>query len=174
MKDAIESKMQFLKVDGCFYKMETSAVMASLGIKTCDFLILRAAKSPQELFIIEAKSSAPRPGPGGGDPVRWDAFIQEIYEKLLNSLLVFLGLKVHRPYHEFSELPSHMKNVSLSDLSITPCLVLRDHPDYALPPVSDALKSKLDPVVKSFTLKPPVVINSTLAIKYGLIESGVQ
>jgi len=173
MNDAIESKMQFVKVDGCYFKLETCPTMSSLGVKTCDFLILKKARPSLKLLIIEAKSSAPQPIDIGGDPKRWDRFIQEIYEKLLNSLLVFVGLKVERPYHEISELPPHIKEAPLSILSIIPCLVLRDHPDYALPPVSDALKSKLNPIVRSFALDPPIVINSALAIKYGLVESVV-
>ena len=173
MNDAIESKMRFVKVGGCYFKLETCPTMSSLGVKTCDFLIFKKERSPFKLFIIEAKSSAPLPIDIGGDPERWDKFIQDIYEKLLNSLLVFVGLKVERPYHEISELPPHIKDAQLSILPIIPCLVLRDHPDYALPPVSDALKSKFNPIVKSFALDPPIVINSALAIKYGLVEAGV-
>ena len=58
MNDTIESKMQFVKVDGCFFKMETCPTMSALGVKTCDFLILKNAQSTQELFVIEAKSSS--------------------------------------------------------------------------------------------------------------------
>jgi len=33
MNDAIESKMQFVKVDGCYFKFKTCPTMSSLGVK---------------------------------------------------------------------------------------------------------------------------------------------
>lgn len=77
-------------------------------------------------------------------------------------------MKWSYPYPVISELPSKIKEMSFAELSIKPCLVLRDHPDYALPPVSDALKAKLNPIVKCFALMPPVVVNSSMAIKWQL------
>jgi hypothetical protein len=57
----------------------------------------------------------------------------------------------------------------LGDLSITPCLVLKEHPPYALFQISDALKIRLQPIVKSFVLDQPIVINADMAIKKGLV-----
>lgn len=171
MSDSIESGMKFVQEEGCYFKIEACPTMRVIGVKTCDFLILKTTRAWAKLFIVEAKSSAPKP-PDKPDVQKqsWEEFLQVICEKTLNSLLVFIGLKVGRKYSKPCELPLHIAQLRLNDVSITPCLVLKDHPKQALPPVSNALKIKMQPIVKSFVLNDPLVINHETAMRYGLVE----
>ena len=175
MNGNIESGMEFVEQPGDYFKIETCPTMKALGVKTCDFVITRKLGARTKVFIIEAKSSAPRP-PENDNTYKesWEEFLQTIYEKMVNTLLVFVGLKTGRHYSRDSDLPLSIKQASLSDLAITPCLVLREHPEQVLPQVSDALRIKMQPIVKSFVLEQPIVVNADMAIRKGLVNKTIS
>ncbi|HUW39985.1 MAG TPA: hypothetical protein VMV90_03175 [Rectinemataceae bacterium] len=172
MSDNIESGMVFVRSRDGFFNVEKSATMGSIGdgVKICEFFSRIERNGKPKLFLVEAKSSSPKPASSGGKPDRWEDYSAGIYEKFINALLIYLGLKTGRKYAVRSELPSAIAEDELGSLAILPCLVLRDHPVEALPPVQDELRMRLDHVVKSFRLEQPIAINRDMAISYGLVE----
>ncbi len=172
MNSNVESGMEFVVQPGNYFKIESCPTMQTLNVKTCDFVIARKSGVQTRVFIIEAKSSAPKPAENDASQKEpWEKFLQNIYEKMINTLLVFIGLKVGRHYSQLSDLPNTLAKTALSDLLITPCLVLKEHPEHALFQVSDALKIKMQPIVKSFVLEQPIVINADMAMKKGLVST---
>ncbi len=164
----IASGIQFATPADGFFAIEESATMRSLGVKTCEFVLFRKHAESQYVVVIEAKSSAPRPPSAKARAEPWNDFMLSIYEKMLNSILVLVGLKTGRPYKAGSQLPTSIDKTPLSDMGIVPCLVLKDHPPEALVAVQDALNIELKDVVASFCLNPLVVINAAKAIQLGL------
>lgn len=170
MNGNIESGMEFAEQPENYFKVESCPTMRALNVKTCDFIIAKKSGVQTRIFLIEAKSSAPKPLQDNTTQKEpWEKFLQNICEKMVTTLLVFIGLKVGRHYSQLSDLPDTIARAVLGDLSITPCLVLKEHPPYALFQISDALKIRLQPIVKSFVLDQPIVINADMAIKKGLV-----
>ena len=172
MSDSIESGMVFIRTPEGFFNVEKCPTVESIGegVKICEFFMRKESGAKVKLFLVEAKSSSPKPPTIGGGTMPWDEYNDDICEKLTNGLLVYLGLKTGRPYSERSELPGAMAADDIADLSIIPCLVLRDHPEWALAPVQDELRMRMNHIVKSFQLEQPLAINREIAVKYGLVE----
>ena len=72
----------------CFY-IEKSSCYAAIRehVKMAEFLLLRTSHGNQVIWVVEAKSSAPRPEtqPNPGTKQDFDIFIAEIREKLINA-----------------------------------------------------------------------------------------
>lgn len=175
MSDNVESGMVFIRTPDGFFNVEKSPTIGSIGdgVKICEFFIRLVRGTKVRLFLVEAKSSSPVPAATGGSPAPWNEYSDEIYEKLVNGLLVYLGLKTGRQYTERSKLPRAMAADDIAAVAIVPCLVLRDHPEWALAPVQDELRIRLNHVVKSYRLEQPIAINATMAIQFGLLDAVV-
>jgi len=87
----VESGMKFgpYSKDECF-SIEKSKTYEEIqqNIKMAEFMLLRS----QQLWIIEAKSSTPRPE----TQPNFDIFIEEVREKLSNALSLGLALCLKR------------------------------------------------------------------------------
>ncbi len=173
MSDNLESGMVFKKEPGSFFNIEKSPTMRGIGqgVKTVEFAIRKRTGNNVKVFLIEAKKSSPRPPGSGGSQDTWEQYHNFLYQKMINSLLVYLGLKTDRRYAASSDLPNEMRADILSSVQIIPCLVLPDHPEYGLPPLQDELRKRLNPIVRSYCLEQPVVLNYEGARIAGLVES---
>lgn len=166
----IESGMTFgpFKEGHCFY-IEKSKIYGSLqqGVKMAEFLLLRfRPNKPTTLWVVEAKSSTPRPLAER----EFDAFIEEIRDKLINAFS--LGLACCLKRHADTELPQPYGKLNLSTSDFRFVLVINHHKWEWLPPLQEALSKALHAAVKTWAFTTPavVVMNDHMARDYGLIQ----
>ena len=138
------------------------------GVKIADFIWLRDDLTPPKIWIVEAKSSTPRPQP----PERFHEFIDEIQGKLMNAFSMVLSACLNRPGSAYSELPKSFLQVDLSTLDARFIPVIHNHEKAWLPPLKDALAKALHATVKTWGLTPPavLVLNDDLARRHKLIQ----
>ena len=158
----------------CFH-IEKSALYTNIrqGVKMAEFLLLHADRDrPTMLWVVEAKSSSPRPK---NDP-DFGQFIMEIREKWINALSLTLASLLGRHRQAETELPGPFKALDLSRFDVRFVLVINGHPKGWLPPIQDALRQSLRPVVRTWNFSPTsvAVLNEELALKRQLISANRQ
>jgi hypothetical protein len=157
----------------CFY-IEKSDIYAALQehVQMAEFLLLRESKGKQVVWIVEAKSSTPRPE----SQPNFDEFITEIREKLINAFSLGWASCLGRHPQAEAELPENFKTLDLSQTDVKFVLVINGHQEGWLPPLQDALKKALHSIVRSWAFAPTsvAVINEVLAVKYGLVLTEQQ
>jgi hypothetical protein len=166
-----ESGMRFgpFDTDDCFV-IEKSALYQRIrqGVKIAEMAVLRKARSRPAVWIIEAKSSSPR-------PVDTDAsrrFVGEVREKLDNALKFTLAGCLGRHGATRDLLPENFVSLNLMTIDFRLVLVINGHQADWCAPVQDALRKALLPLVKTLGLSPNsvAVINDDGARKWGLIS----
>jgi len=137
-------------------------------VKIAEFVWLRDDLAPPTIWIVEAKSSSPRPE----SPQPFDDFIAEIREKLLNALSMVLSACLKRPESAYTELSVPFRGITLSALDARLILVIHGHQADWLPPLKDALSKALHATVKVWGLAPSavIVLNDDLARRHNLIK----
>ena len=95
----------------------------------------------------------------------------EIREKWINALSLVLASRLGRHRQAGTDLPGSFKAFDLSRFDVRFVLVINGHPKKWLPPIQDALRQSLRPVVKTWRFAPTsvVVLNEELALKRHLI-----
>lgn len=157
-----ESNMVFSFPDEDVYRIEKSPLLAEVQLKATECAVFRQ----NVILFIEAKSSSPKPQPEGN----FDKFIDEITDKFTHSL-TFFNAAILR--HEGENMPVHVKNVDLSEVHFSFILVIYGHKIEWLPPLMDALKSKLRHTLKLWNI-PDVavkVMNERMALDNKIIAS---
>ena len=166
----IESGMTFgpFPEGRCFY-IEKSKCYAIIQkhIRMAEFLLLRMNNEKPVIWIVEAKSSTPRPE----TQPNFDEFITEIREKFINAFSLGWASCLRRHQVAETELPDNFKTLNLSLVDVKFVLVIKGHQDAWLPPLKDALGDALRSTVKTWAFAPAsvVVLNDTLAQQHGLI-----
>ncbi|MEJ2795013.1 hypothetical protein WAE56_16535 [Iodobacter sp. LRB] len=170
-KTIIESGMSFgpYSVDDCF-ELEKSAIYQRIQkqVMMAEFALIRQKEGqPRVIWLVEAKSSSPRPETQPG----FDAFIDEIRQKLSNALHLVLSAKLNRHRESVTDLPNGFKSLTLQE-DFKLVLVINNHRSEWLPPLQDALNSVLRTLVSTLGLRPNsvAVINDVMARSYGLIS----
>jgi hypothetical protein len=132
-----------------------------------EFLLLRTNNEKPVIWIVEAKSSTPRPE----TQPNFDNFIAEIREKLINAFSLGLASCLKRHQQAEAELPEDFKILDLSQADVKFVLVINGHQDAWLPPLQDALGIALRSTVKAWAFSPTsvAVINEVLAQQHGLV-----
>ncbi|MGM0694843.1 MAG: hypothetical protein ACQEUN_15745 [Pseudomonadota bacterium] len=153
----------------CFY-IEKSSTYKSIenGVKIAEFSLLHATKeATPTLWIVEAKSSSPRPE----TQPNFDDFIEEIREKLINAFSLSWASCLKRHKKAETELPKKIKELDLSNSGVRFILVIKGHEEGWLPPLQEALSLALLPTIKTWLFSPTAVavMNEDIAIKHGLI-----
>ena len=154
----------------CFH-IEKSALYTDIrqGVKMAEFLLLHADRDrPTMLWVVEAKSSSPRPK---NDP-DFGQFIMEIREKWINVLSLVLASRLGRHRQAGTDLPESFKTFDLSRFDVRFVLVINGHREDWLPPIRDALQKSLRPLVRTWNFAPTsiAVLNDELAVKHHLIS----
>ncbi|UOD31279.1 hypothetical protein INH39_06070 [Massilia violaceinigra] len=164
-----ESGMAFgpYEVRHCFY-MEKSRLYLGLGpgVQIAEFALLRNGKHGQAVWLIEAKSSSPRPG-----TLRdFDRFIAEITQKMSNSVQLLMAAILER-HPDTGDLSADFKAIALKSIGFKCVLVINGHKDAWLAPLQDALVKAMRPLCKSLRLgaQAVAVMNETTASQTGLI-----
>jgi hypothetical protein len=166
----LESGMSFgpYPEGDCFY-IEKSKTYQNIrsDVKMAEFLLLHSREN-SVVWIIEAKSSSPRPErqPNFGD------FIKEVSEKFTNALTLCVAAHLKRHSLTFHELPVSFQALDLGKADFRLILVIKGHQNSWLPPLQDALKRELKPTIKTWNLSPTavLVVNDELARSHKLIS----
>jgi len=158
--------------DGHCFEIESSAILKKIndkakqgeGVKIAEFLLLRTANGKSSISIIEAKSSAPKNA---------DEYINDVQEKLSNSLSLFIAIYLQRHSKNNSELSDFFKQTELSNVNFILILALQNCEKSRLPPLQDKLKNALKKTARiwNINLNSVIVLNEAGAKKHGLITS---
>ena len=152
----------------CFY-IEKSQCYTAIqeNVQMAEFLLLRTSNDSPVIWVVEAKSSTPRPE----TQPNFDDFIAEIREKLVNALSLGWASCLKRHQEAEAELPERFKALNLSEVDVKFVLVINGHQEGWLPPLQEALGNALRSTIKCWAFAPTavVVINDALAQQYGLI-----
>lgn len=166
-----ESDMNFgpYEEEDVFY-IENSKIYNKIKnkVKIAEFVL----KKNNALIFIEAKSSVPNSNgknPNGENKDDFDKYINEIVEKLNNSLDILLSAKLNILKDEYDELDNFINLNDLANLQIAFRLVVKKAEIEHLIPVQSAIEEKLASRIS--ILKVTVkVINKETALKYKLIS----
>ena len=165
-----ESGMVF--EDDDYFQIDNSELHRRLrqNIKMADFLLLK--KKGKELWIIEAKSSSPRLR----NQPRFDQYIEEIQQKMVNALSLTWAVILKRHGEVGKNLPANFAKFKLSTGNVKFILIINGHLLSWLPSLQDALKVVLNATIKTwnFSTSSVVVLNQELAKKHGLIQEHVD
>ncbi len=166
----IESGMTFgpYPAGQCFY-IEKSACYEKVqeGVQMAEFLLLKQQEKGPTVWVVEAKSSSPRPE----TQPNFAEFIDEIRTKLTNGFLLAVAARLQRHPAADDELPDAFKTFDLKAQGFRFVLVINGHKQEWLEPLQSALVQALKPVVKTWALPVTsvVVLNQDLAQRFGLI-----
>lgn len=138
------------------------------GIQIAQFLLLRRQQAGTSLWVVEAKSSSPRPETQPG----FDGFIEEIRAKLTNAFLLGMAAHLQRHPHAQKELPADFRSSEFLQHTVRFVLVIHGHKAEWLPPLKDELSRVMRPLVRTWGITgyPVIVLNDTMARKVGLIQ----
>lgn len=166
----IESGMTFgpYPAGHCFY-IEKSACYEKVqeGVQMAEFLLLKQQQQGPTVWVVEAKSSSPRPE----TKPNFAEFIDEIRTKLTNGFLLAVAARLQRHPAAENELPDAFKTLDLKARGFRFVLVINGHKQEWLEPLQSALVQALKPVVKTWALPATsvAVLNHELAQQHGLI-----
>jgi hypothetical protein len=174
-----ESDMNFgpFSENECF-RIEHSSLYKSVnrgskkeeGVKIAEFILLRKGRDQESaLWVVEAKSSSPRPETRPG----FDGFISEISEKLVNAFSLCYAACLKRHPDTFTEFPLSFRSLDVEKTNVRFILIIKGHEDSWLPPLQEALSKALrvTVIIWAFTPDSVAVINDDIARKYGLISA---
>ncbi len=157
----IESEMEFVirRGDKRLFYLEESQTYKEIqeGVKMAEFLLLRS-ENPYKIWIIEAKSSSPRPE----TQPNFNEFIKEITDKFANALILFIAsyLKRHQSHNELSD---ELHNCPLCDVNFTFILIVNGHQKQFLPPLQERLQKSLRSLLKTWGKSNVIVLNDAMA-----------
>lgn len=149
-----ESGLEFgpFEEDRCF-EIEKSDLCARAqpGVKSVEFLLVRPGRrGVEKLFCVEAKSSAPR----AENQPDLQKYFDDIREKMLNSLLLFLAAHQGRHGAAVDELPAGLRALDLRTMKVVFVLVISTAEESWLPPLQDKLAQVLRSTARSFNIDP--------------------
>ena len=158
--------------DGRCFRVEQSAIYEEIkdGVPMAEFLLLgKQTASPPGIWIVEAKSSSPRPG----SQPNFETFIGEIRDKLTNALSVGIASILNRHPDAATDLPGLFKRLDLTTAGFRLVLIINGHQKAWLPPLQDALRRALHVTARTWALGPNavVVLNHEGAKQYGLTSA---
>ncbi|MDZ4287820.1 MAG: hypothetical protein U0984_07670, partial [Prosthecobacter sp.] len=157
--------------EGECFRIEASEAYRAIqtGVMMAEFLLIRNSSDRRAVWIIEAKSRSPH----AGAKQRFDEFIGELREKLVNALHLGLASCLGRHRAAEHQLPQAFRDLDLKVVAFRLIVVIKGHEDDWLPPLDDALNAALNATIKTWALgaNSVVVINDRLARARGLISN---
>ncbi len=166
------SKIEFKDSGMCFsflesdcYRIEDSQTHKAVGdgIKICECLV----KRKNSVLFIEAKTSFSNPR----NHKDFASNIQEIVDKLHNSICIYLGLLCDRPFAKKDDLPLNLRPSAVKSSPFKCYLIIRNHQEDWLGSVDEALNIAMKHYKKIFAIEDIKVLNEKLALKYNLIQA---
>jgi hypothetical protein len=164
----VESGMTFgpFERDDCF-EIETCATYKKInkrgGVKIAEFVWLRPPASAARLWIVEAKSKAPK---------ELGVYSRDLRDKFVNALTMVVCACLGRPGSASDELPVTFGRIDLAKIRPVFVLVVREHPDDGLDSLAAALRKALQPAIKTWGVVSPdvVVMNRAMARRKKLVQ----
>lgn len=140
------------------------------NVPTAEFLLLYgldSSSTASSLWVVEAKSSAPRPG----NNEDFKKFIQEINAKLTCSLSLTMAAFLGR-HTSCNDFPKNFLKQAHIPITIKLILVLSGHKKEWLEPISDALQKTFKSTARIWNFLPEdvIVLNDEMARRRGLIK----
>lgn len=150
-----ESHMTFDFPDDNLYHIESSPLHLQVdGFATCECIV----KLQGKVTLIEAKSSTPNPK----NAIDFDHFISGIMLKFRDTIAFYHAAMLR---HEDEPVGNELRMTNLKETNYQLLLIIHGHREEWLPPVMDALKSKLRHVLKVWKISDTdvKVINEQIA-----------
>ena len=184
----IESGMTFgFYPDGHCFCIEASETVKAInktakqgdGVKIAEFLLLETKNNEATIYIVEAKTNPP---PDEAQ-VRVKDFIEDIKQKLSNSLALFVAIYLNRHIAKNSKFPNaelsdYFRQLELSKVNFILILVIKNCKKENLQQLQDTLHKALKPTLKiwNLSLSTPsvIVLNEEKAKKRGLVYRSHQ
>ena len=177
----IESKMifGFYPAENCF-RIENSPLIKKInkkarqgdGVKTAEFILIETKNNKDKIFIVEAKTNPP---PVDEKQPRLKDFIEDIKQKLSNSLALFIAIYLDRHPSNTIELSENFKQLDLSQVDFILVLVIKNCTKVQAQKIQESLQKALKQTIKiwNLSLNPRIpsviVLNEQKAINLGLI-----
>lgn len=151
----------------CFYIEKCPGYLAIQdGVKIAEFALLRTKSGKQIFWIVEAKSSSPRP-----DNDNFDKYIGDIRDKFINTISLMVASCLGRHMNASTQLPPEIGSLDLTKLQFRLILVINGCQKAWLPPIEEAMSKAMLATRKTWSLAPAsvVVMNEVMAQKHDLI-----
>jgi len=136
-------------------------VQSCSGVKTCDFISFSSQTDLVEIVIIEMKSSAPMME----NEEALNKYLQEIFEKLTNSLLLLISNRTRRVH--LPTCPVEQSKSWTGRYPIHFILYITDFLTEWCVPIQDALRLKMRHVMASYGSAEVDVVNTELVNRHG-------
>lgn len=158
----IESNMYFEFPDEDFYYIEKSPLFEQVsGFCSCECIV----KLGDKVTLIEAKSSTPNPK----NEKDFNEFINEIMMKFRDAMSLYNAVSLR---HENELIGQNLRRIDLKTATYQMILIIYGHKEEWLPPVLDALKSKVRYILKVWNVKDTsvMVLNEKYAMNRSIIK----
>jgi len=155
-----ESQMTFSFPKEEVYRIEKSNLLAKVHLKATECAVWRNGK----VVFVEAKSSTPRPQ----KEEQFEQFICDITDKFVHSITFYNAVMLR---HQEEVIPDVLKGVDLCAAQYSFILVIHGHKLEWLPPLMDALRSRMSDMLKLWNISDieVKVINDQMALDAQLI-----
>jgi hypothetical protein len=119
-----------------------------------------------KLWIVEAKSSIPRPDTGD-----YEKYFDEIKSKLVNALALTISGVLKRVHVDLNELPTQFLEANWSNIDFKLILIIPNVPNDHLAPMTHKLRKVMLNIRKPWNIDEISinVLNKHQAVKYGLV-----
>jgi hypothetical protein len=144
------------------------------GVKIAEFLLLETKSNKTTIYIVEAKTNPPP----DEEQLRLKDFIEDIKQKLSNSLALFIAIYLNRHVATDSRFPNaelsdYFRQLELSKVDFLLILVIKNCKKENLQQIQDTLHKALKSTLKiwNLSLSTPsvIVLNEEKARKRGLV-----
>lgn len=157
-----ESGMTFSFEENDIFYIEKSERFNKIeGAKPCECIVMHDDK----VFLIEAKSSTPRPQ----NKEQFVTFVGEIVQKFTDSYTYYTA--AHQKRQQSDLVPPNLQSTPLARQNYEFCLIINGHLHEWLPPVLDQLKIMMKKTLKLWGFDDACVkvVNEQEALSKGLI-----
>lgn len=171
MIEFVESGMTFSFTDSDAFHIEKCPAYLTMqkNLKICECIAVRPEQ--KQLLLLEAKSSFSNPELYIEN---FDKNVTDITQKVINTLLLYYGLLLNRPYKEGSTLPPALRRDSFcnNQYKIIPVLIINNFQEEWIPPVKDALNNAIKKLFfsKLLLLEDMQVLTKEMAIKFRIVK----
>lgn len=140
-----------------------SYIKIQQNTKIAEFLWV---SNTQKLWIVEAKSTIPKPT----NTEEYEKFFDDIRCKILNAISLTVSGALKRSHVDLKEIPEQIIDLNWSTIDIHLALVIPSVPKAMLPPITDKFRAVMKGYIKSWGISEPSVnvLNREQAIKYNL------
>ena len=150
------------------FHIEKSELYATLSnVKTVEFLLLRN-RTPEEVWLVEAKSSAPNPK----NKIDFDKYKNDIFDKITCSLAFYFSLHLGRFKTAPQCLPKKFQQLDIAAVNFKFIVIIRRQEKNWIKDLQDALLPMFTKIANSYNLKAPylAVLNAEMAKQRDIIS----